>query len=229
MEHDQKNATHKAIDYDWKPVKGENSGDKNWILVVLINLAKELKRHSTTIGEAEVWTTLLKYKEIFKGAQLTEYQIANVIFNTAQELKFDFGICTWLSDDESVELGFQMYEGLLYRPDHQEEAKRLFSFFESLLMDHSLSTVVAAAVNNLETKVGNEIKDYSGMNTWYKTLDARYNFSLGNAVMALSTTEQLVELAKSNPPYLAQYKELANCTDGTKTTCEKLDISGTTN
>ena len=155
--------------------------------------------------------------------------MAYVLFKTVQELKIDIGFGTWLHDDESVKLGFQMYVGLLYQPDRQEEAKRLFSFFESLSTDHSLGTATAATVNNLETKVGNGIQDYSTLNEWYKTLDARYNFSLGHAVMAFSTTEQLEELAKHNPPYLAEYKELANCTDQTKRTCKKLDLSGTTN
>ena len=47
--------------------------------------------------------------------------------------------------------------------------------------------------------------------------------------MALSTTEQLEELAKFDPPFLEEYKELVNCADQTKTTCEKLDLSGISN
>ena len=62
------------------------------------------------------------------------------------------------------------------------------------------------------------------MNMWhnymYKELDARYNFSLGPSVIALSTTEQLVELAKLDPPYLQEYGQLEVAAS------DKLDLSG---
>ena len=139
-------------------------------------------------------------------------------------LNFDFNI--WLPDDESVMLGFQWYEALCYCPGHQDEGKRLALFFESLLTDHSLSTVLAATFNNLEPTQGNAIQDYTPMNMWfhylYKELDAWYNFSLGSTVIALSTTGQLQELTKLDPPYMAEYKE---CTDQ-KETCERVDLSG---
>ena len=57
LEREPKNETSRAID-DWKPVRSENSGDKNWTLIALINLAEELKRDNTTVEEDEVWTTL---------------------------------------------------------------------------------------------------------------------------------------------------------------------------
>ena len=117
-----------------------------------------------------------------------------------------------------------MYEALRYCPGYQDEAKRLSWFFESLLTDHSLGTVVAATFNNLEPRRGNDIQDYTTMNMWhnymYKELDARYNFSLGPSVIALSTTEQLVELAKLDPPYLQEYGQLEVAAS------DKLDLSG---
>ena len=80
--------------------------------------------------------------------------------------------------------------------------------------DNSLGTVLSATFNNLEPKLGNDIKDYTAMNMWYnylyKELDTKYNFSLAASVIALSTTEQLVELEKLDPPYFREYKEQDN-------------------
>ena len=117
-----------------------------------------------------------------------------------------------------------MYVALLYCPDHHDEAKRLSLFFESLLTNHTLGTVLAATFNNLETRLDNDKMDYTTMHMWhnylYKELDARYNFSLGPSVIALSTTEQLVELAKLDPPYLREYGQLEEAAS------QKLDLPG---
>ena len=74
-----------------------------------------------------------------------------------------------------------------------------------------MTTVVASTLNILKPKMGNEIEDYTAINMWYKELDARYNFSVGPTVVALSTSEQLQELDKLDPPYM---------------TSEKLDLPG---
>ena len=151
-------------------------------------------------------------------------KIPDVLFELGQELelKVDFNI--WIPDDKSVILGFQMYEALRYCPGFQDEAKRLSLFFETLLADQSLGTILSATFNNLEPRRGNDIQDYTAMNMWhnflYKELEARYNFSLGPSVIALSTTEQLVELAKLDPPYLREFGGLEEATSA------KLDLSG---
>ena len=96
--------------------------------------------------------------------------------------------------------------------------------FESLLTDHSLGTVVAATFNNVEDS---DIQDNTAMNMWhkylYKELDSRFNFFLGSSVVAISTNEQLQELAMRDPPYLDQYRE---CIDQTERTCAKMNLSG---
>ena len=160
----------------------------------------------------------LKWKK--NGVQcLSILKIEDVLFELEEELRLDLDFNTWLPDDDSVILGFQMFEALLYCQDHQDEAKRLSLFFDSLLTDQSLCTVLSATFNNLEARRGNDIQDYTAVNMWhnflYKELDARYNFSFGSSVIALSTTEQLQELAKLKPPNLLK-----------ETTSEELDLSG---
>ena len=211
----------------WKLKKGEESSYKIWPLVGFINLAEGLDKHNRT--EAETWKALLKYKKEMptgkRGAQcMSSLDIPYVLFELGEELNLNLDFNIWLPNDEYVTLGFQMYAALRYCPSYQDEAKRLSLFFESLLTDHSLGTVVAATFNNLEPRLGNRIHDYTTMNMWhnylYKELDARYNFSLGPSVIALSTTEQLVELAKLDPPYLREYGQLEEATS------EKLDLPG---
>ena len=99
-------------------------------------------------------------------------------------------------------------------------------FFESLLNNHSLGTVLAATFNNLEDS---GIQGNTAINMWYKYLykefDSRFNFSLGQSVIAISTIEQLKELSKLDPPYLDQYKECIDH-DQTKMTCASANLSG---
>ena len=159
---------------------------------------------------------------------MSRSKIPDVLFDLGQELELDLDFNTCLPNGDSVLLGFQMYEALIYCPGHQDEARRLSLFFESLLADQSLGTVLAATFNNLELRRGNAIMDYTAMNIWYnqlyRELDAMYNFSLGPSVMALSTVEQLHELTKLDPPYMGEYKGHIYAANGMNATYE--DVSG---
>ena len=48
------------------------------------------------------------------------------------------------------------------------------------------------------------------MNMWFERLSKRYNFSLGPAIIGMSTKEQLSNLAKLDPPYLRDYQKSIN-------------------
>ena len=142
----------------WKLKKSEYMNWPIWLLVGFINIAEGLDRNNMT--EAEAWKTLMKCKKKLltwkNGAQcMDNSKIPDVLFELGQEMKLTVDFNTWLPDDDSVILGFQMYEALLYCPGFQEEAKRLSLFFESLLTDQSLGTVLSATFNNLEPRRGN--------------------------------------------------------------------------
>ena len=53
---------------------------------------------------------------------------------------------------------------------------------------------------------GDNIKDFTAINLWYERLDTRYNFSLGPVVLPLLKTDNLIQLAKLEPPYLKDFK-----------------------
>ena len=53
---------------------------------------------------------------------------------------------------------------------------------------------------------GDNIKDFTAINLWYERLDTRYNFSLGPVVLPLLKTDNLIQLAKLDPPYLKDFK-----------------------
>ena len=198
----------------WTMRKGGNLPRKNWNLVSMINLASDCKR--TQMTESDLWRTLLKHRwseEIFKSISNcpNQEQISKVILRTKQELGVGFNPLLWpVDDDDTVDLGFQLYMTLLYCPDNQDEKGRLATFFENLITHEYLTSVVASTMHNLKPRAGGNINDFSPVDMWYNDLDARYNFSLGPAVIALSTTEQLEHLAKLDPPYLTQYKAISN-------------------
>ena len=129
LELDDKGKTGTSISGHWKPKRNKYFRSKTWILIGLINFVEEASRKK--VAEAYMWRILLKYKEQFKIPIPEE-----VLFEMAQELQIAVNYDTWLPYDDSVMLGFQMYQALLYCPDHQDEAKRQFAFFESLLKKH---------------------------------------------------------------------------------------------
>ena len=95
------------------------------------------------------------------------------------------------------------------------EAGRLSEFYHKLLdwkQTFNLRTVVAATFHNIQPRAGDNIKDFTAINMWYKRLDMRYNFSLGPNLLPLLTTDSLTLLANLDPPYLNEYnKPIQDC------------------
>ena len=65
-----------------------------------------------------------------------------------------------------------------------------------------MNSVVAATMENIQPRAGDNIKDFTSINMWYKRLDQRYNFSLGPAILPMLTTDNLMHLTMLDPPYL---------------------------
>ena len=74
--------------------------------------------------------------------------------------------------------------------------------FESLIANHSLTTVVAATMHNIQPRAGDNIKDFTAVNIWYQRLDERYNFSLDSVLLSLMTSDERTQLETLMPPYV---------------------------
>ena len=112
---------------------------------------------------------------------------------------------TWIRD-EDIPLGMELYSAIYYCPDHLKEAKYLSLFFNHILTEQTLRTVVATTFHNIQPNGGGWIKDFSAVNMWYKRLEARYNFSLGPSILGSITSDKLSELVTLHPPYLDEHK-----------------------
>ena len=187
----------------WTKKNRTKSTERNWNLWSLVNLARESK--TKKVLESVVWEVLLKHrwdKETVKHSKcLDESQIAKVIFNVIQELGLEYTSNTWLPQ-EDLTLGTEFYSALYYCPDHLLEAARLSVFFESLISSHSLRTVVAATMHNIQPRAADRIRDFTAINNWYRYLDDRFNLSLGPAIFNLFTSEELAKLTALQPPFL---------------------------
>ena len=124
-----------------------------------------------------------------------------MILKAAQELNLVCGYNSWVPE-EDLTFGFKLYSSVHYCPSTPAEAAKLYFFFEKLVTNHSLNTVVSATMQNIQPKDRGILKDFSAMNEWYAQLERRYNFySLGQIVTALSSEEQLNRLGELNTPY----------------------------
>ena len=194
-----------------KPDITTQSKEKN--LINLINLAGEFTERG--IDEAEVWKVLQKHrwcKGILDSSStcLTESQSADVILKTKQELKLSNDSKTHHHDDPVITLGFQFYAALTFCPYQLIEARNLSIFFQFLIANETLTNIAAATFNNIQPRAGNSIQDSAAMNMWHKELAGRYNFSLGQILVDISTREQLNQLAKLDTPFLDEYKRSAD-------------------
>ena len=118
-------------------------------------------------------------------------------------------LSTWVPE-EDLSSGTQLYATIYYCPSYLVEAAKLSYFFESLLANHNLNTVVAATMNNIQPRAGDNIKDFTAVNMWYERLNQKYNFSVGPVLLPLLTSDNLEQIAKLDPPCLKDYTAKIN-------------------
>ena len=124
-----------------------------------------------------------------------------MIFKTGKEFNLKYDWSTWISNDD-IAFGIQLYSAIHYCPDHLMEAAKLFHFFENLIHNHSLNTVVAATIKTIQPMASDSIKDFASVNMWYDILDKRYNLTLGPVITPLLTSGYLEKLASLEAPFL---------------------------
>ena len=181
--------------------------------MALMKMVRESKRNN--VAEKDVWKSLLKNRwsiEIIKDSPcLNEDQEYSVILKTSEELNLEHGVNTWVPD-EDLACGKELFSIMKCFPHVTEEAK-LSHFFRHLLTNHTLNTVVASTMRNIQPMAGDNIKDFTAINMWYERLDKRYNLSLGPVILSLMTTEHLTQLARLDPPYLKDFKAKTDVQD----------------
>ena len=124
---------------------------------------------------------------------------------TSEELNLEYVVNTWVPD-EDLACGKELFSIMKCFPHVTEEAK-LSHFFRHLLTNHTLNTVVASTMRNIQPMAGDNIKDFTALNMWYERLDKRYNLSFGPVILPLMETEHLTLLARLDPPYLKDFKD----------------------
>ena len=172
--------------------------------MAIMNLVRESKKKN--LSQKEVWNSLITWRWteeqiVSDYVCLDEGLESNVIEMAAAQLRLVHGIVPWVNG-EDLAFGLELYSVIHNCPSHLEEAAKLSIFFESLLTNDNLNSVVAATMENIQPRAGNNIKDFTSINMWYKRLDKRYNFSLGPAILPMLTTDNLKQLTMLDPPYL---------------------------
>ena len=173
----------------------------------VLNLVREAKKHK--VSEKDIWNSVLKQRWNINtlsrnNVYLSGDKVYQKIIEAAQNLNLTIGFDSWIPEDD-LALGAQLLSAIKYYPHNMVDAAKMSVFFEFLLTNHNLETVVAATMNSIQPRVGDTIKDFTAINMWFEELDKRYNFSIGPIVAALSTSEQLKQLKKLDPPFLEDF------------------------
>ena len=79
-----------------------------------------------------------------------------------------------------------------YLLEAMQETMQLSVFFENILTNHNLETVVAATLQSIQQR-----KDLTTMTLWYKQLEQRYNFSLSSVIFGTMASHDLYQLKTS--------------------------------
>ena len=191
----------------WNKKFSQVSTKGNLNVLTVMNLVLQSKVNK--VAMEEVWGALLKHRwgeEILRGSPcLSDSQEYNVIMMVFRELNLVHGIKSWVPE-EDLAFGMKLYSAIHGCPSNLVEPAKLSALFESLLTNHSLNTVVAATMHNIQPRAGDNIKDFTAINMWYERLDERYNFSFGHVIPPLVTSDNLERFKTLDPPYLTGYK-----------------------
>ena len=165
----------------WQTKYDQKLSNKN--VLASMKLVRESKKKK--VDSKTLWKSVLKHRwseDILSDSVcLSETQKYNVIRRVAAELNLTCDFESWIPD-EDLAFGLELYAIVHYCPSVSVESAKLAVFFESLLSNHNLNTVVAATMHNIQPMSGDNIKDFTAVNMWYERLDKRYNFSLGPAI-----------------------------------------------
>ena len=170
----------------------------------MMNLVREGRKNK--IDDKDIWNSVLSQRwtsDVFdqESPCIDESKIYQVIVKAAQELNLTIGLNGWIPEGDLI-FGAKLYSLINYCPAHLVEAAKLSVFFESLLVNQSLETMVLATINSIQPRAGDTIKDFTSINMWYEKLDEKFNFSIGPIIVALSTANQLTQLEQLDPPFL---------------------------
>ena len=184
---------------------------KDWNILALLNLVTGIKRKDMRREEARK-TLLFNRWQSTTATCLNEDQIADVIWKTLRQLKVHFHWDMKIQEEDKKFID-DLYLLLVSCPDQLIENAKLSAFFENLLRtSHTLETIIAATMHNIQPRAsGSNIKNFTGINEWYRRLDRRYNFSLAPALLPLMTTDNLKELESRKPPFLEEVDDAVNC------------------
>ena len=181
---------------DWKP-KNTKWG--------MVNLAQTSRlQNKTDLLRNEVLNQRWSVEILKEKPCLDDKKAEFVINQTMERMNMDYKKHPDISD-EDIELGVELYSYLHYCEKKMVEAAKLSVFFVKLLTDHSLETLVASTLNNIQPRVGDKLDDLTAMNMWFEYLDKKLNFSLGPLLVGLSSTSKLKKLQELDPPFLREY------------------------
>ena len=117
--------------------------------------------------------------------------------------------------DDDLHLGTKIFFVLHYCSHNLPEQVKLSVFYDDLLKKQNPRTIVLATLNNILSS-SSAIKDLSGIIEFFHELDKLYSFSheLTHSLMALSSFEQLHELAKM--PFIGENytNMITRCSEG---------------
>ena len=210
---DSKDRKTRGFKFSWQvknsslpDVKKYDHIENNTNVLTLMKMVRESKRNN--VDEKDLWKSLLKNRwniETTKNSLLlNDVHEYDVILKTAKELGLGHDVDKWVPS-EDLSFGIELFSIMEYPFQVAEEAK-LSQFFRHLLTNHSLNTVVASSMRNLQPLAGDDVKNFTLINMWYERLDERYNFSLGSIILPLLGSENLTQLAKLDPLNLKDFK-----------------------
>ena len=167
---------------------------------------------------SEIWRVVLDQR--WTAATLNNTKGSDHCYNTVEEdvviekirteLKIeDTNTTNNVDPDKYLQETLETFSLLYFCPPQRlVEAVKLGIFYKNLIENESPRTLVMATMNNISPNNSNKFDNKNLLHELFTELDKEYNFQLGPALIALSPSSQLDQLAELDLPYLKDYKDL---------------------
>ena len=198
--------------------------NKNKALIDMIELASLARKGNLSLDS--VWQTVVNYKTtwVHGNRHRTSWCMDSITEAGAiEEIKTSLNVKDVKDIDGissvDLEFGVKIFSVLHYCPNYVVEASKIAIFYEHILEEKSLRTIIQTTMNLMSPEY--ETDNLKTVKSFFSEMDKMFKFSLESPLIALTNTEDIGNLMEESLPYLENHKiNLKECLENEN--CDKV-------
>ena len=166
------------------------------------------KAKQQNLTNTEIWEVVIKHKENLAVTMSScsfgfpeDAAYNKIIYTLKPKLMTNLPKVEHTETKEDLHLTYDIFSYLFYC---NEEASRVYIFYKNLLKTHSVSSILQATVNNLQSTDISQSTTFRALKQIYQELDDIIGLQSGNILQALSDTAMLENMQMEGNAFVSK-------------------------